>query len=406
MRLWVKADNVTRIGVRIQDSSGQIHQANGIPLAVTKDWQELVLKIPELVGGEHWGGANDGKWHGPAQAFGLNVGKDTMGTNGLRGELSIDDVAVVPGAVVEGKPTIRAAVLNPAICRPGFGTKITYRWEAAPMGRDFGAFVHFVGPDGRMTFQGDHAPAMPTSIWSGRVESTHTILVPTDIADGKYRIVMGLWDPRVGDRPALKAGEGVIDENRPGAEPANSYEVGVLTVDSHAPLPKLPAPSLELDSYTLTFDEQFNDLSVSSRGPGTRWIAHTPGNTDFGDARFADPVGDVPFKIEKGILRIEAAKEDGKWRGAMLASVDPQGRGFAQRLGYFEMRARFPASPGMWPAFWLLGQPSVTDRTRTNVEIDVVEHYGVMPNGIFSTLHLWHPDGKHPAKGDVFIAPD
>ena len=59
----------------------------------------------------------------------------------------------------------------------------------------------------------------------------------------------------------------------------------------------------------------------------------------------------------------------------------------------------------MWPAFWLLGQPSVTDRTRTNVEIDVVEHYGVMPNGIFSTLHLWHPDGKHPAKGDVFIAP-
>ena len=161
---------------------------------------------------------------------------------------------------------------------------------------------------------------------------------------------------------------------------------------------------LKLDGYTLTFNEEFNDLSVSSRGPGTRWIAHTPGNTDFGDARFADPVGDMPFKIEKGILRIEAAKEAGKWRGAMLASVEPKGRGFAQKFGYFEMRARFPASPGMWPAFWLLGQPSVTDRKRTNVEIDVVEHYGVMPNGIFSTLHLWHPDGKHPAKGDASSA--
>ena len=97
------------------------------------------VEDPDLVGGEHWGGANDGKWHGPAQAFGLNVGKDAMGTNGRRGfELSMDDIAVVPGAVVDGKPTIRAAVLNPAICQPGFGTRITYRWEAEPMGRDFG----------------------------------------------------------------------------------------------------------------------------------------------------------------------------------------------------------------------------------------------------------------------------
>jgi hypothetical protein len=25
----------------------------------------MVLKVRDLVGGEHWGGANDGKWHGP-----------------------------------------------------------------------------------------------------------------------------------------------------------------------------------------------------------------------------------------------------------------------------------------------------------------------------------------------------
>jgi hypothetical protein len=67
IRVWVKAVNVTKIGVRIVDSSDQCHQKNGgIPLAATDRWQEVVLKVADLGGGEHWGGANDGKWHGPA----------------------------------------------------------------------------------------------------------------------------------------------------------------------------------------------------------------------------------------------------------------------------------------------------------------------------------------------------
>ena len=44
IRLWVKADNVTSIGVRINDSSDQCHQTNGVPLAATKDWQEIVVE--------------------------------------------------------------------------------------------------------------------------------------------------------------------------------------------------------------------------------------------------------------------------------------------------------------------------------------------------------------------------
>ncbi|HJT78171.1 MAG TPA: hypothetical protein VJ739_13285, partial [Gemmataceae bacterium] len=77
LRLWVRAKEVRRVGVRLQDSSGQIHQKNGgVPLKPTVDWQELVLPLADLVGGEHWGGANDGRWHGPLKGFGLNLGKD------------------------------------------------------------------------------------------------------------------------------------------------------------------------------------------------------------------------------------------------------------------------------------------------------------------------------------------
>ena len=177
----------------------------------------------------------------------------------------------------------------------------------------------------------------------------------------------------------------------------------MLKVDSKAPLPKLPAPTLNLDGYKMTFDDEFDDLSVSAAGPGTRWFTATKEN--FGDARFVEQKDGFPFTVDKGVLRIEAAKKGGGWQSGILASADPKGGGFSQKFGYFEMRAKFPKSRGMWPAFWLLGQPSLTDKKRTNVEIDVVEHYGVLPNAINSTMHLWHADGKHWAKGDFIAAP-
>jgi hypothetical protein len=409
IRLRLKAVNVTRIGVRISDSSDQCHQKNGgVPLAATKDWQEIVLKVSDLVGGEHWGGANDGKWHGTAKGFGLNIGKDVFPAGSPpQGSIYIDDVELVPGAVLDGHPTIHCGVLNPPACRPGFATRLTYRWGAEPMGRDFETFVHFLGPDGKMAFQNDHIAPVPTSIWSGRVEYTKGILAPIDIPDGDYRIILGLYDRRAADRgwdrPALKTGEGVTAEKGRGTDSANSYQIGVLKVDSKAPLPQLPAPTLNLDGYTMTFSDEFDDLSVSATGPGTRWFTKTKEN--FGDARFMQQKDGFPFTVEKGNLRIEAARKNGTWCAGIMASVDPKGQGFSQKFGYFEMRAKFPKSRGMWPAFWLLGQPSITDKTIANIEIDVVEHYGVMPNAIHANLHVWHPDGKHWAKGDFLAAP-
>ena len=120
LRLWVKAVNVTSIGVRLSDASDQCFQTKGVKLAATADWQPLVLKIPDLVGGEHWGGADDGKWHGPIKAFGLNVGKDSFAAGAaLQGSINIDDVEAVPGPVLDGHPTLLSGLLDPPSCQPG-----------------------------------------------------------------------------------------------------------------------------------------------------------------------------------------------------------------------------------------------------------------------------------------------
>jgi hypothetical protein len=223
------------------------------------------------------------------------------------------------------------------------------------------------------------------------------------VPPGEYAIMIGLYDraaaERDWDHQQLTAAEGVAL-----SEDGTTCQVGTLVVDAEAPLPELPPPTLDLEGYRLTFAEEFDGpLDVSAWGPGTRWIAHTPYAGDFGDARFADPEPGFPFTVADGLLRIEARKDEDRWRAGLLSSVDPNGDGFSQQYGYFEMRAKFPPGEGVWPAFWLLGVPKLKDKSVTQIEIDVVEYYGVGPNALHTNVHLWHADGKHWADGRPFI---
>jgi glycosyltransferase involved in cell wall biosynthesis len=164
----------------------------------------------------------------------------------------------------------------------------------------------------------------------------------------------------------------------------------LLAIVAAAAAARAASPSLDLCHFHPTFTEDFNTLSVSPHGEnGGRWIAHTPWNGDFGDAAFADPRPGFPFRVNDGILEIEARKDaGGKWQSGLLASATPTGAGFAQRYGYFEMRAELPPGPGVWPGFWLnSNQPP--DSKAPGVEIDVIEYYGQFPDGYHSAVHIW-----------------
>jgi len=143
---------------------------------------------------------------------------------------------------------------------------------------------------------------------------------------------------------------------------------------------------LEISRYRETFSETFRQpLDVTPWGP-SKWIAHTPWNGDFGDARFADPRDNFPFTTSPEGLKITARKRrDGKWEAGLLSTLDKTGKGFAQKGGYFEARMKMPAGPGVWPAFWLVGPGDANYKT----EIDIVEYYGQFPDTYHVTLHLW-----------------
>lgn len=143
---------------------------------------------------------------------------------------------------------------------------------------------------------------------------------------------------------------------------------------------------LVLERYELTFDEPFDSLDVSPWGPNTRWIAHTPWHGDFGNATFIDPSADRPFTISDGMLQIEMRLRGNRWQSGLLSSGDHLSHGFLQSGGYFEMRAKLPGGPGVWPAFWL---GSNSKGQNPNPEIDVLEYYGRFPEAYMATTHLW-----------------
>lgn len=290
--------------------------------------------------------------------------------------------------------TILPVVVQPVAVPAGAAVTMRYTWKALrPTEAPYKVFLHIIDDQRRMVLQDDHTPPVGTSTpgWQGTITYERRTVIPAEFKEGNYRIILGLYQQS--GRAQLTAGQGVVTLEDGG------YQAGVLVVDSKAPWPPADteqAPSLDLSSFHLTFNEEFEGpLDVSAWGPGTRWIAHTPWAGDFGDARFADPGSDFPFTVKDGILRIEAKKdENGKWSSGLLASNDPLGNGYSQQYGYFEMRAKLPPGPGVWPAFWLCSSYNRKDKTAGrdgSVEIDVLEYYGRTPSSFTATLHTWLP---------------
>ena len=73
VRMRVKSDGASSVGVQLVDGSGQTHQQKGVKIAPDGQWHDLEIKPAQVAGGEHWGGANDGQWHGPARQFVLSL---------------------------------------------------------------------------------------------------------------------------------------------------------------------------------------------------------------------------------------------------------------------------------------------------------------------------------------------
>ncbi|MEQ8785431.1 MAG: hypothetical protein RIC55_04000 [Pirellulaceae bacterium] len=112
LRMTVRSEATEQFALRLVDATGQCHQRKTIAVTADGKWHEIEILPTKIAGGEHWGGANDGKWHGPLRAVELMLNTRSSETN--KPELLITDIRA--DVVVEA----RAA---PASFRENFDSK-------------------------------------------------------------------------------------------------------------------------------------------------------------------------------------------------------------------------------------------------------------------------------------------
>lgn len=160
---------------------------------------------------------------------------------------------------------------------------------------------------------------------------------------------------------------------------------------------------LDLTGYSLTFDEEFNRLSISQSAGATtwgdiraQWRGDINADVGFGASSFVDAAsGYNPFRVAGGALTITAVPDrtpygvPTSWETGLITT---QGS-FSQIYGYFEIRADFSNQPGAWDAFWLLPDRQIPDPNGAGrwQELDVVEHYGSWDRGVYSGIHTTDP---------------
>ncbi|KRB51506.1 1,3-1,4-beta-glycanase [Rhizobium sp. Root708] len=163
---------------------------------------------------------------------------------------------------------------------------------------------------------------------------------------------------------------------------------------------------LDRSHLSLTFDDEFNSLSLRHGDQGTWdakfWWAPEKGSTLTGNGELqwyvnpdhAPTAAANPFSVSNGVLTISADPASEAIQSQINGYDYTSGllnthSSFAQTYGYFEIRADMPTDQGVWPAFWLLPEDGSWPP-----ELDVVEMRGQDPNTVNVTAHT-NESGSH-----------
>ncbi|MCH5156623.1 MAG: family 16 glycosylhydrolase [Clostridiales bacterium] len=114
--------------------------------------------------------------------------------------------------------------------------------------------------------------------------------------------------------------------------------------------------------------------------------------------------------VSDGSLRITATRQDmpdgRRYSSARILTRDKA----SWTYGYFEARMKTPTGQGMWPAFWMLPQPSTTSNSNNiygswpaSGEIDIMEARGRLLNRVDTTLHFGGAWNEHDYAGTSTI---
>lgn len=92
IRWRVRSTSVSSFSLRLVDETDQCHQRGGLAIEPDGRWHEIVIDPLKIAGGEHWGGANDGHWHGAARL--IEIMLSTRSSDGGPMTMELSDIAM------------------------------------------------------------------------------------------------------------------------------------------------------------------------------------------------------------------------------------------------------------------------------------------------------------------------
>ncbi len=167
LNLKLQSRNVSSYGLRLIDGTGQCFQRNSQKFTPGPEWQTLSFVPSTFSGAEHWGGANDGKWHDPLKGISITIGKSSAGVD-LKPELLLGDISAEVRAVAE---------VQASSFQEGFeGKEVLGRWRVTGK----------VSLTDQTPFKGAFALRL------SRTEDT--VNAPVSASGPDFPVAAGLWD--------------------------------------------------------------------------------------------------------------------------------------------------------------------------------------------------------------------
>ena len=161
---------------------------------------------------------------------------------------------------------------------------------------------------------------------------------------------------------------------------------------------------LDERNWQITWSDEFNGQAGQSPDAAKWTIDLGTGQDGWGNSELQSYTNS-PANIsldDQGNLVITAINEGNRFTSARIKT---QGL-FAQQYGRFEARIKTPYGPGIWPAFWMLGENIETVPWSGCGEIDIMELRGQEPHIIHGTLHGPGYSGGNPVTGSYALVND
>lgn len=305
------------------------------------------------------------------------VASDSASVSWVSGNEAIATVSAegLVTAKSEGEAVITAATSSAlASCT----VKVAKKAQAGEPAEPVDPEVLVLTLDGLELTVGESVTLKATSSLGGQIEWSSSNVAVATVSNGLVT--------------AAAKGEAVIKAKTDYAEAQCTVTV------KEASHPVIPDPDADKEGYRLVWRDEFNGASLDT----AKWGYQTGIKDIYGSSVGPDYWGNGELQyytedavsVADGSLKITATKQqqgDRPYTSGRILTRDKA----SFTYGYFEARMKTPTGSGMWPAFWMLPQPSSPANSENeyggwpaNGEIDIMEAKGRLENKVDTTLHF------------------